>query len=49
MAKKTIKVTFHNPEATMKLTIKGEKATEQALKIMKTFDNSCKDIREKKK
>ena len=44
--KKTIKVDFNNPEAHMKLTIKGEKAVDQALEVMKTFDKSCKEIRE---
>lgn len=38
-----------NPEAKMKLNIKGKNATENALKIMKTFDNACIQIRENEK
>ena len=47
--KKTVKVDFHNPEAHMKLTVKGEKAGDQALTIMQTFDKTCKKIREREK
>ncbi len=42
---KIVKVDFNNPEARMKLKVKGKKATEQALKIMKAFDNACTEIR----
>ena len=45
---KVIKVKMENPEARMQLTVKGPKATENALKIMKTFDEACKAIREGK-
>lgn len=45
---KVIKVTFENPEAKMQLKVKGPKATENALKIMTTFDSACKEIREGK-
>lgn len=43
---KTIKVNFENPEARMKLTVKGKNAVNQALEIMKTFDQTCNEIRE---
>jgi len=47
--KKTVKVDFQNSEGRLKLTIKGKNATENALKIMRTFDNACSEIKDKNK
>ena len=44
--KKTVKVNFQNPEGRMKLTVKGNNAVDNALKIMKAFDDACTEIRE---
>ncbi len=46
--KGTIKVTvnFNNPEAKIKLITIGKNATENSLKIMKAFDDVCKEIHE---
>ena len=44
--KKTVKVNFQNPEGKMKLTTKGKNAVDNALKIMKAFDDACTEIRE---
>lgn len=44
------KIIFHfdNEVAKMKLTVKGSKATEHALKIAKTFDEACTEILKEK-
>lgn len=44
--KKTVKVDFQNPEGRMKLTVKGNNATNNTVKIMKAFDSACTEIRE---
>ncbi len=44
--KKTVKVDFQNPEGRMKLTVKGNNAINNTLKIMKAFDDACTEIRE---
>lgn len=43
--KKTVIINFTNPEARMKLTVKGKNAIDQAIKISKAFDEACKEIR----
>jgi len=43
--KKKIMVDFKNPEGRIKLHIEGKNATENALKIMKAFDDACDEIR----
>jgi hypothetical protein len=47
--KKRVKVNFENPEAKMKLTVNGINAVDNALKIMKVFDDACTEIRKKEK
>lgn len=42
---KKVKIFMSNPEADMKLTVKGSKSVEQSLKIMKAFDEACSEIR----
>ena len=49
MSEKRVFINMSNPEAKMNLKIKGKNATENALKIMKTFDDACKKIREKER
>jgi hypothetical protein len=41
---KIVKVFMENPEAKMKLRVKG---VNNAIKIMKAFDEGCTEIREK--
>lgn len=43
--KKKIFVDFKNPEGHIKLTVEGKNATDNALKIMKAFDDACSEIR----
>lgn len=45
--KKHIIVTIDNPEAKMKLNVKGKNFVDNALKIMKAFDEVCFEIRKK--
>lgn len=44
--RKTVKVDFQNPEGRMKLTVKGNNAINNTVKIMKAFDDTCTEIRE---
>lgn len=43
---KKVIVNFSNPAGKIRIKTEGKKATEKALKIMKVFDNACKEIRE---
>lgn len=43
--RKTVKVDFTNPEGRMKLTISSANSVDSAIKIMKTFDDACEEIR----
>ena len=47
--KKTVKVDFTNPEGRMKLTVanKTGDSVDTTIKIMKAFDDACKEIRKK--
>ena len=47
MNEKRVKVDFTNPEARMKLDIKNKSgdSVDTAIKIMKAFDEACKEIR----
>jgi len=47
--KKTVIVSFTNPEGKMKLKVRGINAVDQAARIMKTFDNACEEIRKEDK
>ena len=43
---KKVIVNFKNPEADMKLKVKGKNSVDNALKIMKAFDEACSEIRD---
>lgn len=47
MSEKKVIVDLKNPEGEMHLITKGKNATENALKIMKAFDDACTEIKEK--
>jgi len=46
MSEKRVKVDFTNPEARMKLSIQNKTgdSVDMAIKIMKAFDEVCKEI-----
>jgi len=50
MTKKRVKVDFTNPEGRMKLSIENKSgdSVDTAIKIMKAFDEACKEISEGK-
>lgn len=50
MNKKRVKVDFTNPEGRMKLSIENKSgdSVDTAIKIMKAFDEVCKEISEGK-
>ena len=43
---KKVIVNFKNPEADMMLKVKGKNSVDNALKIMKAFDEACSEIRD---
>ena len=47
VSEKRVKIDFTNPEGRMKLDIKNKRgdSVDTAIKIMKAFDEACKEIR----